>query len=94
MTRMTIAAFPIVEETLGPSGAIISPRFGLRAGEGGHTVCNNIACNVVAEGEVASDGHENVYGTRDPNTGNNDGSGPKMRVVPYFIEDGEHLRLI
>jgi hypothetical protein len=75
MTRMTIAAFPIVEATDGTSTAVSVWWTWLKGPEVGIlTHANNITGNIVTEGKISSNSYQNVYRAGRTDTGANDSS--------------------
>ena len=87
MTRMTMAALPMVEEIDGMSIRLSDTRFCGRKVEKELTHRYNIGSHCITEGEIPSDSNEYIQESRNTNASNNHSGGPKMRVVAYLVQD-------
>ena len=86
MTRMTMAALPIVEETDGRSNKFVN--YPTREGQtGGLTHCYDIASHCIAEGEIPSDSDKHIEESRNTYASDNHSRGSEMRIIAYLIQN-------
>lgn len=87
MTRITMAALPIVAETDGRSCRTISYLGMRRSRERELTHCNDITSHCVAKGEIPGNSNKYIQECRNANTSNDHSGGSEMRIIAYLVQD-------
>lgn len=86
MTRMTMAALPMVEDIDGASATLSATQTWRRNMESGLTHRNDIASHCITEGQIPGNSNKDVEESCNAYTGDDDRGSPEMRIVANFVQ--------